>query len=247
MFLDLANTTTPTPTLTLFASGFHNPWRMTFAAVPSTSQGSPPPIPSLYLTDTGGMGALTDEVNGPITRGSSWGWPCLSGTAPVPQFRDLPFSPCASSSLPTQSPPLWTTPPRPANLSSSLSALEWHPVLRRWFGGDALRGIVFSFTAFGEEAGTVGFGAITIHSKFTYAVQLMYVSPAALVVSGAGGLAPALGAMMVVDVGTGNVKEVPPIFTPTPTSGASRPTLGWGGGGVMVGVLILATTLLIQG
>ena len=199
----------------LYASGFHNPWRMVLASVPPLN------TPSLYAVDSGGAGESQDEVNGPIGPLSSYGWPCFLGTSVVSQFASLLFSPCTSSTLSKQSTPFFISPARAPGVPGVISALAWHPILQRWFAADALKGVVFSFPATASTESPQP--TTTVHSNFTYAVQLLYVSPSTLKGVG-GGENPSLGAMFAVDIGTGKIKEVPPVFLPA-ASGAGRPTL----------------------
>ena len=147
----------------------------------------------------GSQGESQDELNGPITSGASYGWPCYLGSGgPVAQFQDILFSPCKSTTLPAQTPPFFSTPRRAPGVAGSMSALEYLPSQQRYYFADASAGTVSSYRP--ADA------SVWVHSTAMYAVQLLYLPPAVCAGLAQGVCsAPASGAMLAVQVGYGGM------------------------------------------
>ena len=161
-----------------------------------------------------------EELNGPITAGASFGWPCFVGAGPVAAFQTLQQSPCAAagaSALPPQTAPFFSTPHRAAGDPGTLSALSFIPSQNRFYIADYMAGTVSSLSAADK--------APFVHKSFVYAVQLAYVPPAVCSALGVCGDA-AGGAMLAVDVALGSVREVPTTgFAPAAASAAGGAAL----------------------
>lgn len=211
-----AATTGPLPAPTVFASGLHNPFRLTWARAPA-ARGAPAPLtPSLYSLDSGGASTTSDELNGPLQgAGQSYGWPCaLGANEPVAAFAALPASPC--SLLGPHTPAFYVS-----RATTSLGALEFHPPTSRWMAADPASGLLFSFSpldAAGWTQAAADASTITEEAKAAnpYAAgvsrvtQLMYV-PASRLRGVAGLVADGDGALLAVDYGRGELRQILPV------------------------------------
>ena len=204
--MSAAGVTPPTATLAVLASGFHNPWRMTFG------EGN-----GLYAVDMGGADETQNELNGPLLPGSSFGWPCFLGAGAVAQFQALPSSPCLT--LAPQTPPFYATPVLPPGTAGAMSAIAYLPTAgqKRFYFANYAAGTVSSFRP--ADATT------HVHINASAAVvQLTFISPAVCKVLGVCD-DPAAGALLAVDY-YGSIREVPTTgFAPMASSGAAAASM----------------------
>ena len=204
--MSAAGVSPPTATLAVLAAGFHNPWRMTFGE-----------DNKLFAVDMGGAGETVNELNGPLLPGSSFGWPCFLGAAPVPQFQTLPSSPCVT--LAPQTPPFYSTPVLPPGTAGAMSAIAYVPTAgqKRFYFANYAAGTVSSF----RPADSTTYVHINASA---FVVQLTYVSPAVCRVLGVCD-DPAAGALLAVDY-YGSIREVPTTgFAPLASSGAAAASM----------------------
>jgi hypothetical protein len=164
-----------TKAVTVFAAGFHNPWRHVWAAVPASRTSAPPAQASLYTLDPGGANATTDEINGPLAAGANAGWPCVVGSSTKTIFTDLGAPACASGN--SFLAPMFSSshPTGPG----TFSALAYFPPLNRWVYADYTQGGVYSFDAFEGRASSATSSSLSKDGQFTYGVDLHYDAPSA--------------------------------------------------------------------
>ena len=168
-----------------------------------------------------------DELNGPLRGGGeSFGWPCAQGAnVPVEAFASLASSPCGLTG--PHSPAFFTS-----RATASLGALEWHPPTARWVAADPTTGLMFSFspldaTGWSQAAAEGSTSIEEARAANPYApdvarvTQLIWV-PAALLRGVAGLAADEGGALLAVDYGRGQIRQIVPVNGTTSGSSGAR-------------------------
>jgi glucose/arabinose dehydrogenase len=153
------------PVVTVYASGVHNPWRISWFAV------APASVSSLYVIDTSGYNSSTEELS-VASAGVNLGWPCLVGAMTPTAFTKIGSSQCSNDAA-NFSQPLFTS-VHPGT-SGTFSALGFHKGTQRFVVADYTSARIFSFDASEAAATLQNSQSLTVDAIGSFAVHIFTV------------------------------------------------------------------------